>query len=121
MNTRILRKNLNIVRPDINETLTLHPQTILDISVVKNQTVLDGADGSSEILNHGEDSYYFNICYDELNAYEDEDMSDLWLNKANGAMNSFKLNHSDGNTYVVKFTDTTFPCRNIKLKILGII
>lgn len=123
---------LSTVSADVDQTLSIDPQSVLTETVTKNDVVNEGDDRSEERAEFtGDFIAYVVIRYDILDASNSGIVIDFFFNssKGNGLINSFKFAHPDGHTYVVRFdTDITrlvnpapdnYSIKNIKLKILG--
>ncbi len=123
---------LSTVSADVDQTLSIDPQSVLTETITKNDLVNEGDDRSEERAEFtGDFIAYVVIRYDLLSASDSGTIIDFFYNssKGNGLINSFKFSHPDGHTYVVRFdTDLTrlinpapskHSIKNIKLKILG--
>jgi len=121
---------VSTVTSDVDQTLSISPQNVLTEMVGKNDIIHDMDDGSDEIVELSS-TYIFHIMiqYDLLNESDAGTIFDFWCdsNKGRGKVNSFKFNHPDGHTYVVRFitdmsramTPTSYGIKEIRFKIIG--
>jgi len=124
------------VTPDKDVTLSIHPTVppIVDIpeEVDKKDIIHVGDDGSEERMSHGGGLIFkISISWNALSEEDAGTVLDFWAdsNKGNGRVNSFKYNHYDGHTYVVRFDSkmtrrrifagATYGIDTIVLRVLG--
>lgn len=94
---------------DISDTLSLSPNEAIaeegDINVVTHE--YDDGSESAVVLSSSP-VVYLVFRWDKITASEAGDIVNLYLNtsKAIGRAKSFKLDHYDGHTYIVKFKST---------------
>ncbi len=122
---------LSTVSADVDQTLSINPQSVLTETITKNDQVQEGDDGGSEERAEFTGNFiaYVVIRFDILDNTDSGTVIDFFYSssKGNGLINSFKFTHPDGHTYVVRFdTDmnrlmnpTTYSNKNIRLKVLG--
>ncbi|MFW9899753.1 MAG: hypothetical protein ACFFDY_00520 [Candidatus Thorarchaeota archaeon] len=121
---------LPTVSADVDQTLSINPQSVLTEIITKNDQVQEGDDRSEERAEFtGDFIAYIVIRYDILDDEDSGTTIDFFYNssKGNGLINSFKFAHPDNHTYVVRFdTDmtrlmnpTNYSNKNIRLKVLG--
>jgi len=127
---------VSIVTPDKDVTLSIHPSVppIVNIpeEVDKKDIIHIGDDGSEERMSHGS-GLIFKITI-KWNALSEDDAGtilDFWADsdKGYGRVNSFKYDHYDGHTYVVRFDSkmtrerifagATYGIDSITLRMLG--
>ncbi|MFW9899754.1 MAG: hypothetical protein ACFFDY_00525 [Candidatus Thorarchaeota archaeon] len=121
---------LSTVSADVDVTLSLDPQVVIQEVGGKGDIVHLADDESEERVGYSSDfKFYIIIRYDLLDESDAGTLLDIWADssKANGRVNSFKFAHPDNHTYVVRFdTDMTrlmsptyYTIKNIRLKVLG--
>lgn len=121
---------VDTVVPDVDQTLSISPQNVLDEFVDKNDIIHEMDDDSDEVVELSSTYvFYIIILYDLLNQSDAGTIFDFWCdpNKGRGRVNSFKFSHPDGHTYVVRFTTsmnrrmtpTAYGIKEIRLKIIG--
>jgi hypothetical protein len=121
---------VDTVSADVDYTLQIKPQSVLTETITKNDLVQEGDDRSEERAEFtGDFIAYIAIRYDILDEDDSGKIIDFFFNssKGNGLINSFKFDHPDGHTYVVRFdTDltrlinpTNYSNKSIRLKVLG--
>lgn len=101
---------VSIVAPDKDVTLSIHPTVppIVNIpeTVDKKDIIHTGDDGSEERMSHGSGLIFtISVKWDGLSEIDAGTVLDFWAdsNKGYGRVNSFKYDHYDGHTYVVRF------------------
>jgi hypothetical protein len=122
---------LDTVTPDVDQTLSIDPQAVLTELAIKNDVVHYGDDDNEEVisLSGNKKIMYIVILYNLLNASDSGTVLMFWMDESygDGFANSFKFDHPDGHTYVVRFdtgferqqAPTTYSMKQIKLRVLG--
>lgn len=98
---------LSTVSADVDVTLSISCQVEIVETGYKDQVIHMSANGSPERKGFSEDAIaIFRIQYNVLSASDAGTIFDIYHDsaKANAFENSFKFNHPDGHTYVVKFS-----------------
>ena len=121
---------LSVATADNDVTLTLNAVGTLVEHGTKNQVIHIGDDGSEERIDlaGGTSIFYLDYPWKYLTESDAGTVMDFWHDaaKGNGRAESFKLAHSDGHTYVVRFdTDLSREIKRrarsivLRFKILG--
>jgi len=121
---------LSTVSADVDQTLSIDPQSVLNETITKNDLVQIADDRSEQRAELSSNFVaYIVIRYDILNDLDSGTIIDFFYDssKGNGFLNSFKFDHPDGHTYVVRFdTDmtrlmnpTNYGIKQVRLKVLG--
>ena len=117
--------------PDNDYTLTIAARGEAKERGFYNQEVRRGDDGSEEVIDLGgtELEWVLTYPYGALTESEAGDVVDAYCStsKGHGLLKTFKLQYSDGHTYVVRFDMTLERIRTldkyhktqVKFKILG--
>ena len=123
---------LSTITPDYSTTtLTISAQGEVTEESDKSQAIHIGVDGSEERISFNTSPiFYISWSYNILTESDAGTLFDLYNDsaKANGRQRSFKYQHGDGHTYVVRFDCTlirkgrsvrTYGLPGIRLKVLG--
>lgn len=121
---------VSTVSPDNNETLSVDPQTVITEIATKNDVIHLMDDESEERVGLSSSFvFYIMIRYDLLNESDAGTVIDFFCDasKGNGKLSSFKFDHPDSHTYVVRFDEDitklkdpiNYSFKTIRLKILG--
>ena len=121
---------IDIVAPDNDVTMTLNAIGEIVEKTTKNQIVHLGVDGSEERITIAEKVIaYIEYPFNVMTAANGTILFDFWHDsaKGNGIVDSFKLDYTDGHTYVVRFASDMDRSRpigyhqssHVSFKILG--
>lgn len=122
---------LSTVSADVDVTLNLTPHQVIVEEPDFIQEIKLGDDGSEKRIGFSSTSiWYVEVPYKRLRASDAGTLLDLWADtaKAQGRLNSFKLDYGDGHTYVVRFDSNVrrelqtagwFGFGTIRMRMLG--
>lgn len=97
---------LSTITADVDQTLTIKPQGEVTEEGSFNQIIHLADDNSEERINLSTNPiFYISWKWNQLSEADAGTIYDLYFDtaKANGKVNSFKLQYGDGHTYVVRF------------------
>jgi len=106
MSAKEMYDYISVATPDNDVTLSLAARGNLVERGTKKQVVHLGEDGSEERISLSDTSvFYLTYPFDKLRAADAGTVMDFWHDaaKGNGMAETFKLSHSDGHVYVVRF------------------
>lgn len=122
---------VSTISPDKDVTMTLQSRNVLTEFGTKNDVIHRGDDESEERidLSGGDPNIFITANYTSLSESDAGTIMDFWFDaeKGNGKINSFKFDHPDGHTYVVRFDcnfervmkPTVWDVANVRFKVLG--
>lgn len=97
---------IDVAVPDNDVTLSVTMQGTITENSTKNQVPHVGDDGSVEVVTLADASiFYISVPWKKLTSSDAGTIMDFWHSsaKGHGRAKTFKLVHSDGHTYVVRF------------------
>lgn len=121
---------VSTVSPDNNETLSIDPQTVITETGTKNDVIHLMDDESEERVGLSSNFvFYILVRYDLCSESDAGTIMDFFCDasKGNGKLESFKFDHPDGHTYVVRFDEdltrlkdpVNYSFKTIRFKVLG--
>jgi hypothetical protein len=121
---------ISTATPDNDVTMTLAARGAVTERTTKNQIIHLGVDGSEERITISSTVIaYLEYPFSALSNSDAGTVFDFWHDaaKGNGKVESFKLDYTDGHTYVVRFesdmdrvrTLGNFQSMSVVFKILG--
>jgi len=124
---------VDVAVADKDQTLSVSPQAVMSNSGKKNVVIHKAVDGKSEtrinFSGAGNVECFIGLKYNVLDAADAGTVTEFWYdeNYGDGMTNSFKFDHPDGHTYVVRFDcnfeELMYPAYRgipvVRFKVLG--